>query len=447
MKRHSAFAVCTARASHASQRGQVMALGLFLLVILSLLMFVLFSTGQATSTKQRLGNATDAAAYSAALWRARILNYDAYANRAIIANEVAIAQAATMVSYARYIEKLSKNIDTVARYVPYVSTVSAIIKEIAEIASEITQYTAEVETAARTTYIHALAASEGALAATTNGFVLSALTTEVARGTDPEFFAFVLPGALGGNFGAMTKKWSGDDRKRLKDVVLRSLDEYSTNRDDNLPNRMLCTGYLARRGATDLVRNNDRDELERWQAHDTLSLHIGCAEAVPLGWGGAEIAVNATNELDSLYQGNASSSQRSNASAYRNASDDIWSAKMYLGLASVRELDYESGAMTPNDKFPVNRLSVLGWVKSSKSIGTAQGIGAGAGRVRPVDRFGDRNPRIATVSSAEVYFRRPPKDDGKVEYASLYSPYWQARLAPTSELVRTEAIGLYELAN
>ena len=41
--------------------------------------------------------------------------------------------------------------------------------------------------------------------------------------------------------------------------------------------------------------------------------------------------------------------------------------------------------------------------------------------------------RIASLSRAEVFFLRPAdRPDGRRELASLYSPYWQARLvAPT----------------
>jgi Flp pilus assembly protein TadG len=73
------------------QRGQVLVLGLALMFACCLIFYFLFNTGQVTATKQRLTNASDAAAYSAALWRARVLNFHAYSNRAIIAQEVAVA--------------------------------------------------------------------------------------------------------------------------------------------------------------------------------------------------------------------------------------------------------------------------------------------------------------------------------------------------------------------
>src|SRR5688500_17411234 len=80
---------------------------------------LLFNTGQVVNDKIRLTNATDAAAYSAAQWQARSLNYQAYLNRAIVANEVAIAQLVSLRSWSRYVDTLTTKIDRVARYVPY----------------------------------------------------------------------------------------------------------------------------------------------------------------------------------------------------------------------------------------------------------------------------------------------------------------------------------------
>jgi hypothetical protein len=268
----------------------------------------------------------------------------------------------------------------------------------------------------------------------------------------------------------MTTRYQAGDRDRLKAVVLDSLDGFTTNRDADLA-EVPCVFKLARRGATELIRDHDSSELERWQAYDTLSLHTrrafscGMRERQALGWGAAEIARDAKNELDALGSllaaGNGgspsaaepdvgsnrpSASKLANPRAYEEASQEIWSSTDYQGIAAVRELDFQGSAtVQANSRFPTMSIGVVGWIQSTDAVGTAAAKGLGAGRVLPVDRFSNRASAVmGAVSAAEVYFRRPPQDRQRTEYASLYSPYWQVRLKPVSPAWRQAAVGYFQ---
>lgn len=74
---------------------------LFLAVVTLSLVF-LYKAGKVTSEKMRVQNAADAAAYSVAVTEARDLNFMAYTNRAMVANEVAIGQFVGMASWATH---------------------------------------------------------------------------------------------------------------------------------------------------------------------------------------------------------------------------------------------------------------------------------------------------------------------------------------------------------
>ena len=100
------------------QSGQVLPLGLVLVVFCVVGALMLFNTGQVASDKMRLANTADAAAYSGALWQARALNYQAYANRAMVANQVAIGQAVSLNSWMNYAAVTSEQIATVTKPVP-----------------------------------------------------------------------------------------------------------------------------------------------------------------------------------------------------------------------------------------------------------------------------------------------------------------------------------------
>ena len=71
------------------QSGQALVIALGLLLAGGAMLHAMFSAGQVAAAKQRLTDTADAAAWSAGAWRARVLNYHAYSNRAILVNEVA----------------------------------------------------------------------------------------------------------------------------------------------------------------------------------------------------------------------------------------------------------------------------------------------------------------------------------------------------------------------
>lgn len=81
------------------QRGQAMVFSLAFGVATTLVALVLFNSGILANTKTRLQNAADAGAYSAAVLQARDHNFSALTNRAMVANQAAVAQIVSMKSF------------------------------------------------------------------------------------------------------------------------------------------------------------------------------------------------------------------------------------------------------------------------------------------------------------------------------------------------------------
>lgn len=81
------------------QRGQALVFTLVFAAAAGLVSLLLFNSGILANTKTRLQNAADAGAYSAALLQARDHNFSAYTNRAMVANQVAVAQLVSLKSY------------------------------------------------------------------------------------------------------------------------------------------------------------------------------------------------------------------------------------------------------------------------------------------------------------------------------------------------------------
>ena len=76
-------------------------------------LFFLFNTGQLSSEKTKLVNTADAVAYSAGVMHARALNFDAYNNRALMANEVLVAQMVSLASWTQYAQRHVENVPVV----------------------------------------------------------------------------------------------------------------------------------------------------------------------------------------------------------------------------------------------------------------------------------------------------------------------------------------------
>jgi hypothetical protein len=101
--------------------------------------------------------------------------------------------------------------------------------------------------------------------------------------------------------------------------------------------------------------------------------------------------------------------------------------------------------------------------RGGNSLEPVTGAGCTAGRIarnapRVATAFGVGNFDVGNgvagscmraMAKAEAYFSRPsglyPREDGMAEYGSLYSPYWQARLVPTTAAEQTASMILHRL--
>ena len=431
------------RRRRAAQRGQALLIALGLLLAGGAMLHAMFSAGQVVAARQRLVATADAAAWSAGLWRARVLNYHAYSNRAIVANEVAIAQAVTLLAWAAYFETLTRNATALSTLLPPAEPVLQGAAEAATLARASAEAAARIEVAARGAeavgYGAVLRASQEILHLSTQGFGASMVAAEVARANDPTHFAWVLADASRGWQRFTHRTESAEALERVADLVRGSLDPFTSGpRSEDvrtpIPSPCLNLMRLRKRGATAWSA-----DLSRWEAVDTVSFHVRTlsglrcreTEAVPLGWGAAE----AGGPLRAVT--GADGEVGINPSANALASAQMSSLPGYGGFGPVRELD---PAGSPDGRFPTTRLAVLAR-QPGAAVATSMARGLASGRVLPPDRFaGDGAPHLWALSAAEVYFRRPFDAPARIEYASLFNPYWQVRLAAPSAADRAAAL-------
>jgi hypothetical protein len=84
------------------QRGQAIVFMLLTAGIVVMLGLFILNAGILTSEKMQLQNAADAVVYSVSTVEARDLNFTAYTNRAMVANEIAVAQMVGLMSWAAH---------------------------------------------------------------------------------------------------------------------------------------------------------------------------------------------------------------------------------------------------------------------------------------------------------------------------------------------------------
>ncbi len=426
--------------SRRSQSGQVLLLALLLAAVGAFLLLAVFSSGQVLATRDRLVGAADAAALSAATWRARVLNTIAYTNRAIVAQEVALAQSVTLASWARHFDSLAGNAEALAALHPAAAALLASISSVAEAGREAAEHASSLEQRWRADESLGdkvlLARSQEWLLRSADVFALGALANEVVRATDSRFFAFAL--SDGGDFSRFTaRQETPEARGRLREVILASLDGYSARpRSSDL--RVLlpssCVGgssdlnrwtlWLRRRGGTAL-----HDTLETWSAIDTTSLHDwrrrgflwfgSCSdrETLALGWG------SAGGELS--FKGGQGDAARVNpgATGLARAAGE----PSIAGLAGLPRVHDLSAAAAGGEA--ISRLAVLARVER-RALATVDRLGVAAGRMRVAD--GSAAEHLWAISAAEVFFSAPPEPGLAPQRPSLFSPFWQARLAKPS---------------
>jgi hypothetical protein len=462
---------CSRRAARARlrilarQQGQALIFGLFTLAGGLIALLFLFNTGQLTTEKAKLVNTADAVAYSAGVMHARALNFDAYTNRALIANEVMIAQAVSMASWTAYVSDHAQSAQTLMNcrnkfavpvgllLLTYVPACYALgLPPGASAAATMGQtvpYTAQTVVTTAEMAKAALQAAQVNMAADLF-LARKLLMQEVADANyvnDGAVHVDNLPltddfGLLGADF---ITRYADKDRTRFKDVTVKAAnqDQFVQQRSWTSANGMPCIlgnkAEFRRRGATELIG------FDEWRAMDTASLHTwtfnihffstSCDEdETPLG-AGSQGAANSRSGSDNGFGG--SRSDNPVASAYASSND--WK---YSGLP--RFYDLKQSALQATEGSPPLLRFAIRLTRAKDQAATSEGRSG----VKPSGRLARFDSKLASdvlaaVSTSEVFFRRPvPRSDGKTELASLFDPFWQVHLVSTSSVDIAKAIAL-----
>ncbi|WP_166894197.1 pilus assembly protein TadG-related protein [Massilia sp. CCM 8734] len=425
------------------QNGQALVLFLAFAAALTGIMLVAFNSGQVTNAKMRAMNAADAAAYSGAVWQARTLNFQAYMNRAMIVNEVTIAQSVSLRSWIDYLAELVRNVGHIAKFYPPVyAAVQKVSVVLDKVNNEIQRQLPQVEDALRAlnTIEHT-----AQIVFNNSGSVIAAdIAYEVTKRNGAEI-------SRGGAalFAYNVKEWSeftetynktnrpsigknSDGRARLREVVLNSRDEFSRARDWKLGTVI----SLRKQGGTDLI------DYDAWKAMDSLEFRLGFSgfgAKMPLGWGGAQAystsrAVSKIGEHGDFNDWGAYDGllARNAAMSKLTANQLTFSAKRasFPNYRDIQEFDVKNTKknMLPFAVEVVIKRNVIATAASTMAAKTVL-IGGTVIEYDPqyIDEGG-----VYAIAEACITFQRPfdhPRENGAVEFPSLFNPYWRASLA------------------
>lgn len=475
-----------------SMRGQAMIWFVGLMATMALVAVSVYSVGQVTSEKQKVVNATDAAAYSGGLVQARALNLIAYGNRAEIGNEVFLAQLVSFHSWLLYLEtsvSTTRTIMWVLYVIPGLQGVAAaidnILSTVEDILEEIEEFIDEspavypVATGLVEAYATGLNAASTAIL---NGAALSLAAKNAAdtvlqqnvanqngkADTAPQSIHGVQLGivnvtAWNDAFARYTKNKqihnSSDGRKTAADILLASRDEFSTERvgtsgllrpffgNYSFGFCPLIDFGMSRDGPTQLK------DYERWEAQDTSEFYIKsgikCDGATqPFGYGRATLAEEEDNG-DMRTNPHRKAGYLAYNSNSRQHGD--WS-----GVKELWDLERDTANGRPNKTefmFHYAAAKQNTAIKSAETLGVFNQDSAAAHRGNTRLQSKAKSGELAAVSAAKVFFARPRNDsrdftgrdlfraDAHKEVASLYSPYWQVRLSTPTNLGLLAAYG------
>ncbi|EGF30926.1 hypothetical protein IMCC9480_608 [Oxalobacteraceae bacterium IMCC9480] len=468
------------------QRGQALIYGIFVLMGGLTALFFLFNTGQLSSEKTKLVNTADAVAYSAGVMQARALNFDAYSNRALVANEVLVAQMVSLSSWGQYVSTHANNLAQVFPECvnPYTALASAMYNYdaiyglycylVSTYAADVLDLVGQGVTQLSVAAIAPIEASKTAILSSqallhAPAYLQNASLRVMQEVADRNYagdgavtvatFAGKPSATTSGAtdvLNGFTTRYSDAARVRFAEVAKLAAysDEFVRERNWTSeavappPKEWKCVGKnlknsVKRRGGTELIN------LDEWKAEDTesfwrvtnaggINLDCNIREHV-IGYGEQQAHPSDKDQDES--RARLGGSPATNPRASRAASSTESTA--YTGLPSF----YDLAALDPAVGDPVMQFRVR-LTRNASNTRTSAGTSTIASTPR-LNNFQNNfaDGVMTAVVGGEVYFERPltvPNDPtqgnynqyaekigshDKREIGSLFNPYWQVRLA------------------
>ncbi len=420
------------------QHGQALLVFLGFAAALTTVLLVTFNSGQVTNAKMRAMNAADAAAYSGAVWQARTLNFQAYMNRAMIANEVAIAQSVSLRSWVSYLDRFVTNINTITRFIPYLGAATQAVQRVISSVDNVVQQTLPIaETALRfvnsvESNVQTVMNASGSLVAQDLANKVAALNGAQATAANPALFAVNTTKWLG-----LTKSYTGNGRARLRQAALDSRDGFSYARDWTFGGFPLFE--LRKQGGTDLI------DYDSWKGLDSAKIGIvwnplkgDWVTTIPLGWGGAQ--AYSRRRADVGRHGDTNQWRDTDGRLANQVANGSNAKNVRIAFPDYRDVT-KTNRNTPlgDYKLPFSfevMIAESAIPDSESALNAKVALQDGTKMSAKANLV---SGAVYALATACVSFERPynaQRQDGRNEAPSLFSPYWRASLATEGRSAR-----------
>lgn len=394
-----------------AHRGQIAPVALLGVLISSAVLVLMFNTGQKITEKSQLTNAADAAAYSGAVWTARHLNFMAYTNRAMIANHAAAGHLVSYVSWTRYVHDSIDYIDRVTQWIPIVGQYIDIAEQIAEQVRQLAEQSADVAIPAIDLWNSNFRAAQAETQASLALNNLNELMQATARAYDSEI-RLNDRGEVSRMPQELRTLIEGQLLAQLANVP-RFVQRYTATNDQGNVDELIEASLRA------------NADLERWIPGER-------------GWQETGLAFRMRKQGSTTHMQSAQGADWNarDQLQYRTRRLFGWSRWRRIGdetsTASAREFDsdyagvpsYYNVAGAPADRSL--RIAAIA-TKRQAQVATADLLGMQSSSVP-----------ISAVAIGTIEFKRPRADAfpalgrDEREFANLFNPFWEARLAPLS---------------
>lgn len=433
---------------YSRSKGQIMPVSLFGTALLAIAMLAVFNTSQLSNKKQRLNNAADAAAYSAALFQSRGLNSIAYTNRAMIANQVFIAQMVSTENYLNFWQVKSRNLSAI----PYINLVAGPINQgVTVMQNAFSGFTAAAVQGSLWTN-RALSAHQR-LVVDTGGLQIERTVNRVLDENDRDIKLSPL-GAVWLADSAVNWRDNFGYKDKNEDLIAKgrmindSRDGFTRWR--NYKTRLLeaptNTFYLEKIGTTELTWETSGGSVNfRWDALDILSVRRdrrfrSDRNAGTIGWSRRSVSGDGRRYECNALNCDGGRVHRTARNLARTVENEAIAATGF-SLQPYHEL---SDDLETDPRFPVS----VGVVYDTDDIRTSDrvsGIGSNTPQAQGDDVLASGlfhvepeslGNTLEAVARAEVFFRRNGKrrrgqfgsGDNLDEFSNVWNPYWSARL-------------------